>query len=1088
MAPSPKNWLLSTGTKVRAHVFSDDMQRRWRWIARAAVALAVVAVAVVAIFVAGLARLPGGAPPRAEPIPERPHPGARAVAAAFFAPSQPGALAALRAHAARLTHLFPLWLKLPARQGDALDRSAWDPTIDPASAEVAGIARAARIAVLPVLGPGEAPDAPEARERLAAEVRDFVVKEGFQGVNVAAGPGGADLLPVLRRALAPRGLLLAATVEAGEAPPDPAECDLVVVMPGAAGAGIPPGKLVTGLACGAQDEIEGSPPAEERRFVEALGLAPDGPRSVTFAAEGPAFDYVDPGGAPHRVRLFDAVLAANEWTLARRRGTCGAALARLGAEDPAIWDFFGPSGLVADPDFAALALVPPGDSVTWAGAGEVIDEVRDAAPGARAIEVDAATGLAARERYTALPAALTLHRAGAQPGLVALTFDDGPSDAWTPRVLDRLQALGVRATFFVVGDNACKRPDLLRRMLAEGHEVGNHTFTHANLAETTDGRAGLELDVTRRSLEAILGRSTRLFRPPYDAGADPEGAADARPLAIAARRGYLAVGNDVDPHDWDLFAPGDGGARRRRTAREIADAVLADVRAGTGSFVLLHDAGGDRAETLAALDLIVSPLRAEGFRFVTTSEMLGRTRDDVMPPVEPGEWRLVRAGHVALDALYFAGRALSALFAAAIALGVLRVGLMSALALLAWRRERRAPPPAPYARKVSVLIAAYNEERVIARTIDSVLTSDHPDFEVIVIDDGSADGTAAAVEAVAARDARVRLLRQPNRGKARALNHGLKACRGEVIVCLDADTLVLPTTVSRLARHFGDPRVGAVAGNVKVGNRTNVLTRWQALEYVTSQNLDRRAQALLDAIAVVPGAAGAWRRDAVGAVGGYLSDTLAEDMDLTWRLHRAGWRIANDCGAYCYTEAPDTTRALFKQRFRWAFGTLQCLWKHKAALFRAGWFGALTLPTLWVFQVGLQSVAPIVDAGVVAGIAGAALGAARGRGCAFEPQSLETLATIAGMYALFLAVEFVGAAIAIRLDKERLGLLRGLVLQRFFYRQLMYAAMAKAILRALRGTRQGWGKLERKNTATSSDEHAAAAPPAAPETAGRGAR
>jgi cellulose synthase/poly-beta-1,6-N-acetylglucosamine synthase-like glycosyltransferase len=258
---------------------------------------------------------------------------------------------------------------------------------------------------------------------------------------------------------------------------------------------------------------------------------------------------------------------------------------------------------------------------------------------------------------------------------------------------------------------------------------------------------------------------------------------------------------------------------------------------------------------------------------------------------------------------------LSALFSIAIVLGMARSLSLTALALRS--RAADAPPYAPGA-LISVLIPAFNEARVIAVSVRRVLASRHAAIEVIVIDDGSSDATSAIVARGFAEDDRVKLLTLANGGKARALNQGLMRATGAIVVALDADTQFEPETIARLARWFGDPAIGAVAGSAKVGNRVNLVTRWQAIEYVTAQNLERRALASLGAIMVVPGAVGAWRRAALDEVGGFPEDTLAEDQDLTIAIQRAGWRVANDAEAIAWTEAPQGFRALAKQRFRWS--------------------------------------------------------------------------------------------------------------------------------------------------------------------------
>jgi poly-beta-1,6 N-acetyl-D-glucosamine synthase len=370
---------------------------------------------------------------------------------------------------------------------------------------------------------------------------------------------------------------------------------------------------------------------------------------------------------------------------------------------------------------------------------------------------------------------------------------------------------------------------------------------------------------------------------------------------------------------------------------------------------------------------------------------------------------------------------------------------------------------------VSVLIPAFNERAVIARTVRAVLVGLEPPLEVIVVDDGSSDGTGDEVARIAADEPRVRLVRQENAGKATALNRAIALASGDVLVCLDADTLFTPETLPRLTRHFGDPQVGAVAGNVRVGNRVNLWTLWQSIEYVVSQNVDRRAYALLNAVTVVPGAVGAWRREAVVRAGGFVADTLAEDMDLTWRLRRAGWRIVNESDAIGFTEAPDSLRALFKQRFRWTHGTLQCLWKHRDALGRYGWFGRVALPGLWLFQIAYQVLSPIIDLQVVWTLCKV------GQSCLSSalltrdwqplPQATESFTGIATLFVFFFLLELAGALVAYRLDRGRTRDLWWLFWQRFVYRQVMYAVVLKSIRQAIVGRRAGWGKLERKGTA-----------------------
>ena len=201
--------------------------------------------------------------------------------------------------------------------------------------------------------------------------------------------------------------------------------------------------------------------------------------------------------------------------------------------------------------------------------------------------------------------------------------------------------------------------------------------------------------------------------------------------------------------------------------------------------------------------------------------------------------------------------------------------------------------------------------------------------------------------------------------------------------------------------------------------------------------------------------------------GGYLNDTMAEDMDLTWRVRRIGWKIATESDAIGYTEAPDSFRALFKQRFRWAFGTLQSLWKHRRAIGRYGWFGRVMLPALWLFQVVFQVLSPLVDLQIVWTLTNVIHAWLRG-GLDHDwqplPQALASLYLVLFMYGFFFLIEIVGSAIAFKLDRENPKPLIWLLWQRFLYRQLMYAVLLKSLQTAFSGIRAGWGKLERKGT------------------------
>jgi poly-beta-1,6 N-acetyl-D-glucosamine synthase len=765
--------------------------------------------------------------------------------------------------------------------------------------------------------------------------------------------------------------------------------------------------------------------------------------------------------------MLDAVSAANPRSLALSRGVRSAALWVLGSEDPDVWTFLDRARPAARPDTASLAVTSFPFDVDFVGEGELLAVRSFPERGSRTVEQDSTTGLFTDQSYHHYPSPYILRRAGYRPHVIALTFDDGPASSWTGPILDLLAADSVHATFFVIGQNAERHPDLIRRIWEEGHEIGNHTYTHPNLGAVPPRRLELELNATQRVIEAEVGHSTVLFRPPYNADAEPTTEEEVKPILGAAALGYTTVGEYLDPQDWNPVSSDSSGHPRPRVADDIVRSVLVEVENQRGNTVLLHDGGGDRSRTLAALKTLIPALRQRGYRFVTVSELAGLTRDQVMPAMSQHDWALQGVDRVTFDVLFSTQTFLYWAFLTAIALGAARILLMTTLALLSTRQ--RPPPPTDISPTVSVLIAAYNEHSVIARTVMAALDGPDPPLEVIVVDDGSTDGTADEVERLAARDPKVRLVKQTNAGKAAALNRALAMAQGEVLLCLDADTLIAPTTRSMLVRHFADPRVGAVAGNVKVGNRVNLWTVWQSIEYTVSQNLDRRAFALLNAVTVVPGAVGAWRRDALVAVGGFVPDTLAEDTDLTWRLRLAGWRIENESEAPAYTEAPDSLSTLFRQRFRWTYGTLQCLWKHRAAIGRYGWFGRLALPSLWLFQIGYQILSPIIDLQVLWSLWGAGrlyLSAALlTRDWQPLPQAVDSLAGIATLFVFFFLLELTAAAVAYRLDRGKPHDLLWVFWQRFVYRQIMYAVVLRSIRQAILGRRAGWGKLARRGTA-----------------------
>jgi cellulose synthase/poly-beta-1,6-N-acetylglucosamine synthase-like glycosyltransferase/peptidoglycan/xylan/chitin deacetylase (PgdA/CDA1 family) len=611
---------------------------------------------------------------------------------------------------------------------------------------------------------------------------------------------------------------------------------------------------------------------------------------------------------------------------------------------------------------------------------------------------------------------------------VVLTFDDGPDPTWTPKILDKLKEYHAHAVFFVTGTMTTRYPELVKRIVAEGHEVGVHTFNHPDLSYQSHSRIDWELRQSQLALAGAAGIHTSLFRPPYSATAD---ALDNKSWPVTryiGEHGYVTVFNNTDGEDW-----------ARPGVDEIVRRVLPKKR-GDGAIALLHDSGGNRSQTVAALDVLLPRLQADGYTFPTLSEALGApTAHTEVTGLEL--WK----GKAFVTAVGLSERVTGILAVVLVGVGVLilaRFALMLPLARTHARRvrERRFPLVTD---PVTVLVPAYNEAKCIAKTVRSLDASDHP-IEIIVIDDGSTDGTADIVEQLDLP--RVRVLRQANAGKPAALNNGIAHARHDIIVMMDGDTVFEPSTVRELVQHLGDPAVGAVAGNTKVGNRHYLLAALQHIEYVVGINLDRRMYEILRCIPTIPGACGAFRRDALARVGGMSDETLAEDTDITMTLHRDGWHVAHAQRAIAWTEVPTTFRQLWSQRYRWSYGTMQAIWKHRRALAEtgpSGRFGRVGLPLVSLFGVIAPLLGPLIDIflayGLVFGATGKTVGAWLG----------------------VLAIQTFCAVYAFRLEGERLVYLLLLPLQQLFYRQLMYGVVVRSWISALNGNRLRWQKLRR---------------------------
>jgi cellulose synthase/poly-beta-1,6-N-acetylglucosamine synthase-like glycosyltransferase/spore germination protein YaaH/peptidoglycan/xylan/chitin deacetylase (PgdA/CDA1 family) len=1053
------------------------------------------------------------------------------IRAAFYVPWDASSFSSLRAYSRQIDILYPDWLHVLTADGrlqgvDDQTNKFFDvvqgSTVHSVDDRVMPMLKAEDTAmeVFPMVNNFDGTgwvggittflNDPDARALFRRQAAQFLSSGRYRGLMVdfeafpASGqPGYVALLQELSSDLHARGMKLYVAV-----PPHNGEfnyaavaaaADGVVLMnydqhyPGAASGPvaaqdwfvqnltfaksvIPQDKIICAIANYGYDWVlkpkKGALPAGEHDSTvtvqEAWLEARDSDEDVTFDddALNPHFSYLDERSLRHDVWFVDAVTALNHMRAAQTLGIQTFALWRLGGEDRSLWKVWDVPGDATATD--KLRDVPPGAEVDMEGQGEILRIEDKPAHGTRDLTIDPDTKLITDEVFQSLPEPYRVGRYGYSPNRVALTFDDGPDSQWTPKILDVLKEKHATATFFLIGIQTDKFSGIAKRIYDEGHTIGNHTFTHPDVSNISTAYMKVELNLTERLFGSLMGIRATLMRPPYAIDEEPDTSDQVRPLEISQDMGYITVGNRIDPNDWS--------DNPRHSAEQISAYVLnhlppcrqEDLRCG--NIVLMHDGGGDRAETVRALPMIIDGIRARGYDIAPVYELIGKTRADAMAPLPVGErWaaRFDRMGFWLFDA---GVTGITWIFLLGDILMTGRLIFIGTAAIYDRVREKilgRPAEVASYKPKVAVLIPAYNEEKVIERTIRAALNNNYPNLLVIVIDDGSKDRTlevARAAFTAEVADGRVIILGKPNSGKAEALNYGIEHIGdAELFVGIDADTIIASDAIARLVPHFINPKVGAMAGNAKVGNRVNLWTRWQALEYITSQNFERRALDVLGAVSVVPGAIGAWRVSAVREAGGYHIDTVAEDADLTMALLRRGYRVEYEDMALAYTEAPTNANGLMRQRFRWSFGILQAVYKHRGVFARKGALGFVALPNIVIFQILLPLVSPLIDIMFAVGTIWYFIQKH------FHPDSTDPASfhKLVLFFFAFLVIDFIASAIAFALerrrpdDKEDIGLLSQVWLQRFAYRQLFSVVLFKTLKRALEGGKFAWDKLER---------------------------
>src|SRR5450631_41305 len=1053
------------------------------------------------------------------------------VRAAFYVSWDAASFSSLREYARQFDLLFPTWLQVLSADGhlqaaDPETNTMFDvvhgQSVHTVDDKVMPFLKAedTNMEVFPVVQNFDGTDFvpsvsnflmnPEARARFRREIGIFLASDHYRGLMIdfesfpkKAQPGYVALLNELSSDLHAKGMKLYVSVQVRNEDFDykaiSSAVDGVVIMnydehfPGgtsgpvasqdwflgnleSAVKEIPKEKLIVAIGNYGYDWVERPkkgklPPGVADKSVsvqEAWIGSRDAEEDVDYDGDAlnPHFSYLDDDNFRHDVWFLDAVTAMNQMRAAQTLGIQTFALWRLGAEDRSLWRVWDMPGEANASD--RLKDVPPGQDVDMEGSGEILHIEARPTDGERDLTIDRQTGLIDGEAFKRLPEPYRVARYGFSKNQIAMTFDDGPDPEWTPKILDILKHKQVPATFFLIGIQAEKFGGLTQRVYREGHEIGNHTFTHPDISSIGTGYMKVELNLTERLFASRLGIRTMLFRPPYSVDAEPDTEDQVRPLELTQNMGYITIGNKIDPKDWsDVPA---------LTPQQIAAGVLdhlppcQPIDQKCGNIILLHDGGGNRERTVQALPLIIDGARARGFEFVPVYKLMGKTKADVMPPLPANEYWSARLNWIGF---WFFSAMMAAITAIFFLGDILMTGRLISVGVLAIYDRLRShvygTPEriAAYRPRVTVLIPAYNEEMVIERTIQGALDSDYPNLRVIVIDDGSKDRTLEiAHRAFSAEEAdgRVLILTKPNGGKAEALNFGLKHIGdAELFVGIDADTIIAPDAIIRMVPHFLNPKVAAVAGNAKVGNRVNLWTRWQALEYITSQNFERRALNTMGAVSVVPGAIGAWRIAAVREAGGYHVDTVAEDADLTMALLRNGHRVEYEDMALAFTEAPTTANALMRQRFRWSFGILQAIWKHSGVFARKGALGFVALPNILIFQILLPLVSPFIDLMFVVGVIWYFVQKY------FHPESNDpaSFQRLLIFFGAFLVIDFIASSIAFALERrqpearEDAWLLSQVWLQRFAYRQVFSLVLFRTLKRAIQGRPFAWDKLDR---------------------------
>jgi cellulose synthase/poly-beta-1,6-N-acetylglucosamine synthase-like glycosyltransferase/peptidoglycan/xylan/chitin deacetylase (PgdA/CDA1 family) len=663
-----------------------------------------------------------------------------------------------------------------------------------------------------------------------------------------------------------------------------------------------------------------------------------------------------------------------------------------------------------------------------------------------------------------LPTQAKITFSGHENFTTALTFDDGPALYNTPKIVDRLNKDNIKATFFVTGQQITKHPDTLKALAASGHEIENHSFTHSLLTQATDEQIDWEMSQTNYLISSKTGQIPQFFRVPYDAFGQPETSSDLRINKIAQKYNLKLYQIDSDAKDY----------RNGNSNEAESNIDLANI-SKIGTQILFHDGPDtDRTDTFEKLDETIKALQAAKIKLVTVSYYNSTNQVKDQSKVEPWYISTITLNTYFIDQLGFVYNGLINF--------ILVFSSITVVIFIAFLfRNKKLKPKSDYFAGVTAVVPCYNEVKNVINTVQSLLDNDMPGLKIIVVDDGSKDPSFIRLKTTFINNPRVKILTKRNGGKSTALNHGLEYVDTEYFVTMDSDTIFAPDSVRMMMRHFADPKVSAVAGNVQLGNEYfnlkatdksirffkdfNWLTTCQRFEYITGQNFEKLAFNGMGCVIVVPGAIGCFRTSDVIALGGYKEDTLAEDTNLTIELLKLGRKVRYEPDSLCFTEAPDTLSQFYKQRFRWSFGTFQVAWKNRGILFdfRKGSLGIFAMPYM-VFGLFNLILLPLTSLGIF--YFGAVLLLDALNISKIQISDTQGFAQVLILVCIFAFISFARVFYSIYVDKSKnkYQIFFAYPMIITFYSVLLSYVTIRAFFATLKGQRQGWGHLVRKGS------------------------